>query len=367
MKRLKRVLLVFVLVLTALVLFACKKKTNTWKTPGYVQGDFGNVPRLSPQGYGIMTPELKNSRELPNWDAQLSDGRRIGKKPIITTAYYETNDHNPLNALNYEIGDTGVPVIDIVVLFAFNFVKKEGTTKTPTVQLNPNNQMIVDNHEKVIKRLQEKGIRVVADFLPHHSGIGYANLDSDMIEALLDEIGELMDKYNLDGIDLDEEYAGYGKPGIPSSVYNSMSNFCRRFRERFPNKLLTVFNYGLPSDMNSLPTHMNHTDPAVGRTRIVDYAHNNYGSWGVPNYVDKIAASISTECNSHPSYLTMYNTAMQAINNGYGVRMLFNLQVHFSAEQMSGHTQALFGEDCKYAGEPFIHWEKGFHGMVWGD
>lgn len=337
-----------------------KPSEKDWKTKGYKQGDFGNIPKLNEEGYGVMTPNLKNSREFPIWDG-LKHKNPSGKKEMLTVAYYETNDHNPLNALNYEIGDTGVPVIDIVVLFAFNFVLKDGTTKMPTIMFNENNKTIIDNYEKIIKPLQEKGIKVIADLMPHHSGIGYKNLDDEMRRALLDEIAELIDRFNLDGIDIDEEWAAYGKNDIPTNVTNSMRSFCIDYRKRFPNKLLTVFNYNLSSDMLGVPIKIDH--PSLEeKTKVIDYTFNNYGAIGKPDFVESTKyVSISIECNQYPNRAQVEYYADYALKNGYGVLMFFNLQVHFSSHQMSGYTRKIWDEDCKYVGKHYPHWSKGYH------
>lgn len=341
MFRVKKILLIATFVLTGLLLMGCetkkKSKLASWQTEGYKQGDFGNVPKLDKYGRGIMTPDLKDSREFCTWEKQLGM-----KKQLRTVWYYETNDHNPLSAINYEIGDTGVPLVDIVVLFAFNITRKEGTHKDPELWLNPNNKKIVDNAPKIIAPLQEKGIKVVMDILPHHQGIGWRNLDEDMREKLLDQIGEMMDKTGIDGIDIDEEYADYGKDGIPSYVNGSFVNFARRFKERFPNKLLTMYDYNTPG---------------YPEDEYVDFIWPDYGA-SANNRYSKEKTGYSTHTHAGlVNYSRQYENAMTIKNQNRGVLMYFNINGTIDlSEGFSGITMALYGHPVTYKKRVYPHW-----------
>lgn len=341
MFRVKKILLIATFVLAGILLMGCKTKKPklaSWQTEGYKQGDFGNVPKLDKFGQAIMTPELKNSREFVNWEKQLGM-----KKEMRVTWYYETNDHNPLSAINYEIGDTGVPLVDIVVLFAFNITKKEGTSKDPELWLNPNNKKIVDNAKKIITPLQEKGIKVVMDILPHHQGIGWKNLDDDMREKLLDQIGELMDKTGIDGVDIDEEYAGYGNNGIPYSVPNSFVNFAKRYRERFPNKLLTMYDYNTPG---------------YPEEKYLDFIWPDYGSSASNRYSrEKTGYSIHTQ-GGNVNYYNVKNKVQQIREENRGVLMFFNINGKMDLSSgFSAITEELYGHPVTYKNRVYPHWK----------
>ncbi len=351
MRKLKTLFLVFVFSIFSLTLFACsknqikedpntRKPDQSWHREGYKQGDYGNVSKLDENGYGVEDNKIPNKRELPyvkyGWTER--DGTKRYKR-VITNAYVETNDWNPLNAIRYEIGDTGVPFFDIVTLFAANIVHDPVHNK-PTVEFNAGIKAILDNFEKMIRPLQEKGTRVVLDFLPHHQGWGYRNMYGENLEFFLDRLAEVMDKYNIDGIDIDEEYAEYWKrPGVATKP-DAPSEFVKRFRERFPKKILSVFNYAIQFDTATVKDK-------------IDFAYDNYGFGGdTPDWISrKFHSNSSIECNYGLTDSTVAEQATRALSNGNGTVMYFN--PHFD-RGLHGHfskfTEILYGHQTRDTG-----------------
>ncbi len=351
MRKIKTLFLVFVFSVFSLTLFACgknlvKEEPNTkspdqsWRTEGYKQGDFGNVSKLDANGYAIEDNKIPNKRELPyvkyGWTDR--DGTRRYKR-VIANAYVETNDYNPLNALRYEIGDTGVPYFDIVTLFAANIVHDPVANK-PTVEFNAGIKAILENFQKMIKPLQEKGTRVVLDFLPHHQGWGYKNMYGDNLEYFLDRIAEVFDKYGIDGLDIDDEYAEYWKrPSVPTKP-DAPSLFVKRFRERFPKKILSVFNYAISFDTNTVKNK-------------IDFAYENYGNGGLtPDWISrKNHSNYSIECNWGLTASSATLQAQKALSSGNGTVMYFN--PHFNsplAGIFSNFSEILYGHQTRDTG-----------------
>ena len=365
MRKMKTLLLVFVLSIFLLILFACgknqiKEDSNTrkpdqsWHREGYKQGDYGNVSKLDENGYAIEDNKIPNKRTLPyveyGWTDR--DGTKRYKK-VVTCVYVETNDYNPLNAIRYEIGDTGVPVIDIVTLFAANIVH-DPIHKKPTIEFNAGIKAILDNYEKIIKPLQEKGTRVVLDFLPHHQGWGYMNMYGENLKFFLDRLAEVMDKYNIDGIDIDEEYADYG--GRAPNKGSAPSEFVKEFRKRFPKKILSVFNYQIGFNTNTIAPK----DPVTGkRNYMVDFAYDNYGAGGPTlAWVDpQNHSNYSVEANGGIYDSTTEEQAKQSIQNGRGTFMYFN--PHFDTNDLasgfSGMTRLLYSHETRDTGIFYKH------------
>ncbi len=359
MRKVKKIFFVFVLSIFSVLLFACGKQglgkndetkdgkiDLSWHKEGYKQGDYGNVSKLDANGYAIEDNKIPNSRELPyvkhGWKDR--DGT-IRYKKAATNAYVETNDWNPLNALRYEIGDTGVPYFDIVTFFAANIVH-DPVNNRPTPHFNAGIKALLENAEKTIRPLQRKGTRVVLDFLPHHQGWGYYNMRGDDLKFFLDRLAEVLDKYGLDGIDIDEEYADYSDKAPTSN--EAPSEFVREFRKRFPKKILSVFNYSI-----SFNDTVFEVLPDGTKNYMIDFAYNNYGyGGGAVSWVDKRSHSrYSIECNWGFGEAQGKNQAEDAVDNNSGMYMYFN--PHFDKDYqrpMSAFTRVLYGHDTRDTG-----------------
>jgi hypothetical protein len=130
------------------------------------------------------------------------------KQTVKTVVYVEVNDHNPLNAGNYVLED-GTFLFDYVVLFAANIRNRNpnGTgTVAPYVHLNDNVQHILTNRTKYIKPLQDKGIKVILGLLGDHDGVSFGTMNDADIAAFATDVKKIVDLYQLDGVDFDDEW-----------------------------------------------------------------------------------------------------------------------------------------------------------------
>jgi hypothetical protein len=139
------------------------------------------------------------------------------EQKVQTLVYIEVNDDNPLNAMAYALEDSDTLLFNNVVLFAANIrsrncaqqenpdhsCKKNG----PHVHLNQNVQYILDNREKYITPLQEKGINVMLGLLGDHDGITFGSMNDTERTAFLDDVRKTLKQYGLDGVDFDDEWA----------------------------------------------------------------------------------------------------------------------------------------------------------------
>lgn len=85
--------------------------------------------------------------------------KAIGEKTPVMAVYVETNDVNPLNAIDYNFSDTGEKFIDIIELFAANIHKEtSGGQVRPTLYLNDKLTNVFENGgaDTYITPLQEK-------------------------------------------------------------------------------------------------------------------------------------------------------------------------------------------------------------------
>lgn len=247
--------------------------------------------------------------------------RAYGDKTPKLVTYVETNDVNPLNAGDWLLSD-GEPAIDIVELFASNI---HSTTvdgvEQPTLYFNDKMTNIFENGgaAKYVKGLQDKGIKVLLTVLGDWQHIGVANLNDTQVEQFTTILAYAVERYGLDGIGFDDEYADYY-----STNTTSYSNIITGLRAKMPaDKLITVFYWGAVNTISA------------EAWAAVDYSYHGYFS---PTYYYSPAPSPLTDAQWSPisvqlgqSYTatrlaTLSANASQAAADGYGAIMTFNLR-----------------------------------------
>ncbi len=145
---------------------------------------------------------------------------RASSKKIRNICYFEVNDCNPLNAIEYILED-GQPFFDAIVLFAGN-INWDPDKQKVYMNANPNVQALLDNSEELLQPIRKKGIKVLLDILGNHDQAGLAGLSDIGCEKFGRELAQICLDYKLDGIGFDDEYSRYGGSGAwfasPSSA-----------------------------------------------------------------------------------------------------------------------------------------------------
>ena len=248
--------------------------------------------------------------------------RAYGDKSPIIAIYVETNDVNPLNAGDYVLDSNGEPYADIVELFAANIRRRtvNGVTE-PVLYLNDKmtNLMENDGYLTYIKPLQDKGIKVLLTILGDHQGIGFANMIDTQPTQFAKILTHTVEKYGLDGIGFDDEYADYDT----SLVSGSFGNLILKLRNEMPaGKMITLFQFG-----NVGSTQINASACAA-----IDHV---YGDFGYSTYIRvagitpiKYAPLAINLGYAYPlDQMTTYGAyAYAAKQSGYGGIMHFNLR-----------------------------------------
>lgn len=245
--------------------------------------------------------------------------RAVGTKTPKLTVYIETNDVNPLNAKEYQFCGTTEEVIDHVILFASNI---NGTASSATLHHNSNQTYILNHASTLIQPLQQKGIKVLLGILGNHTGVGFANLSSTMLESFAQQIATCVNTYGLDGVDFDDEYAKYyqAPAGLPTPSAAIYGNLIKRVKQLLPNKLVTAFYY---SDYISL-----NFDSAT--YAALDYLWPNFGcnpnppaGFPVSKWA-KLSVHIDNNGTTNPSCYSIQSCVSNY--SGYGAIMMFNLR-----------------------------------------
>lgn len=247
------------------------------------------------------------------------DTRAVGVKTPKFTVYIETNDINPLNAGEYYFCNSSPreEVVDHVILFASNI---RGNATSAWLHHNQNQTHILNNVSTLVQPLQNKGIKVLLGLLGDHTGVGFANLNSDMIDSFAQQVATCVNSKGLDGVLLDDEYARYdlAPAGLPTPSSSILSSLILKLRELLPTKKIMVFWYG---------NYMPGISPAA--INAIDYFHPNYGchstTSGIP--ASKWSKLTIRETNQGGTDNTEQSIRYCSASYGdYGEVMLFNLR-----------------------------------------
>lgn len=271
-------------------------------------------------------------------------------EPMKMVAYVETNNYDIRNYGNLILRGSRLPVFDFVVLFAAN-MNYDAVRGKRYISFNDKLQPIVNHPEIYIKPLTDRGIKVIIDILPNHQGVGYLNFqDYDDALDFAREAKMWTDKLGIDGWDIDEEYAEYGKAPLPRTERSALM-MAKAFKEVMPDKLLTHYEFNSPFGRGEKDDD--------GKTAIdyLDYCWSNYGvtadsflGMPHPRYGNR-----SIEGNRAWAVAGAGDVARANVRNGMGLMMLFNLNPARLADgsqlgYLSDATRVLYGEECDFVG-----------------
>jgi hypothetical protein len=185
--------------------------------------------------------------------------------------YVEVNDNDPRVAMGYVMEQSNKQFFDYVVIFAANLRTRDCeaeyfagganhicTKKGPHLHYNGNVQHILDNRDKYIKPLQDRGIKVLLGLLGDHDPIGMGTFETpanskfpastnEARETLMAEIASEVNRLGLDGIDFDDEWSETNdKTAMPYNATsgNNMARFIVSARRHLgPDKTISVFEW----------------------------------------------------------------------------------------------------------------------------
>jgi hypothetical protein len=284
--------------------------------------------------------EAKEPAKGPAKDAPVAGA--AAKEGPTSIAYVEVNNNSMLNVGKYTLADGGDNVFDVAIIFAAN-INYNADKKAAYLHFNENVQRVLDNAETEIRPLQKKGIKVMLSVLGNHEGAGFANFPSqDAASAFATQLSDTVDKYGLDGIDFDDEYADYGKNGTGQPNDSSFVQLVSSLRDQMPDKLISLYDIGPSADRLS--------HGGVDISSKFNYAWNPYyGTWAVPGIsLPKKQLSPAAVHIGGTSKDTAASLAKQTMSEGYGVFLTYNLDGNDRHEDVSSFTKELYGSEAVY-------------------
>lgn len=221
---------------------------------------------------GVQFVEIVNSEDFTidmSWVERVPTVEEPRMVAIVEAA--ENDLRNIGNYMLYPYGESRPekkrPLFDMAVIFSANMNFDEFSCK-PVLFYNDDVKRILNNIDIFVRPLQDKGIKVLLSIMPNHQGIGFSNLDISndrkMIKDFAADIYNDINKYGLDGVMFDDEYADYPEsvesvqPGRSMIQMGSFHFLIKELRELMPyvegqpwkerKNIITMYNIGLFSN-----------------------------------------------------------------------------------------------------------------------
>jgi len=276
----------------------------------------------------------------------------------VGICYVEVNNSNMLNAGSYTLQNSGKQLFDVAIIFAAN-INYDTSKNRAYISGNNNVTKVLNDVNTYVRPLQQKGIKVLLDILGNHQGAGISNFPNR--EAARDfarQIAHTVYTYGLDGVDLDDEYAGYGNNGTGQPNNSSFVMLLQELKAAMPDKLITFYYIGPAT------TRQSYNGDAAGN--YIDYSWNAYyGTYNAPVVPPlnntKISAAATWIRNTNPDSTpasTLATLATNTKNDGYGVFMWYDLGATDVASYLSTGSNILYNENTQLTGQLYP-WTQG--------
>jgi Glycosyl hydrolases family 18 len=247
----------------------------------------------------------------------------------------------------------GMPALDVMCIFAANYASGD----SPYFRANNNNPPTTNefnaNIEDILKNgvaaLQEAGIVVLLTVLNGHAPVGWSEFTSKTdAQKFADYLHGIVTKYNLDGIDIDDEYSA----GNANDTSLSMVTYL--MKKTMPGKLITK---ALWNDLEYFQATWKDTDPTppidVALAQNLDYGWEmTYGASAsvmLPAYVQNLSVGMraNTVCKGYSPGLNAPGTTQTDVQwiiaNGYGGVMTFTFDDSGGKTLMGELVDELYG------------------------
>lgn len=311
-------------------------------------------------GSNSMVIFVRDSNSFPGVD-KLYEGNP-GMKMM---AVIEVNDHNPLNVLGFTVDQDNKMLFDYVVLFSAN-INYDSAAKRVYISRNDNVQAILDNADTYIRPLQERGIKVILGILGNHDASGISTLTPATSKVFAQEVKQLCDAYQLDGVFLDDEYTDYNgaasgsNPLFQNASYEAASRMAYDIKHAMPDRLVIAYKYYALAQGREIDGEQ--------CDKFFDYVVNDY--WDTtdpcatfPGLRQNQAGTGSWNCSDWSQCIPANGAWTQRFSltgmrdEGYGIMMVYNLIIRpdywltpYIIRDLGTTAQAFYGANLQYDG-----------------
>lgn len=120
-------------------------------------------------------------------------------------AYVEVNSNALKNVACFQLSASQTPFFDMASIFAAN-INGESPNEA-SIYFNPQVSRLLNQSDDV-SRLHAKGIKVLLTLLGNHQNAGWSCFtDENAAKRFAHQIALTLEKYHLDGVDIDDEYS----------------------------------------------------------------------------------------------------------------------------------------------------------------
>ncbi len=135
-----------------------------------------------------------------------------------------------------------------IVNLRINQIGYDAESGRAMLVLSPDMRYVLDHADKYIRPLQDKGRKVCLCIEGNGKGLGFCNLTDEQIADFTAQVKNVLNVYELDGVNLFDRNAGNGKEGMPAMNTTSYPKLIKALREAMPDKLLTLADYEEPTE-----------------------------------------------------------------------------------------------------------------------
>lgn len=205
-----------------------------------------------------LAPENRTLYYLVSVRTPYKDDYPVDTELGLSVVYLNTKEYQPLlvDAVTAEKMDM-LSTFEIEWTHSyFNIVNLrtvqiglDETSGRAMLLLNSDIRWVLDQADKYIRPLQDKGRKVCLSLEGNGSGLGFCNLTDAQIADFVSQVKAVVDNYPIDGINLWDRNSGYGKEGLPAMNTVSYPKLIKALREALGNdKLLTVTDHEEPTE-----------------------------------------------------------------------------------------------------------------------
>lgn len=292
---------------------------------------------------GVVASETRLVYLVKNMSFQ---GMAKPGKDKQVVVFFEVNNTNPLNALQFETED-GDLLIDYLVLFAYN-INYDAEKGRVYCFANPQCQYILDHYDEIIKPLRERGMKVIISVLGNHDMAGLAQLSDMGAREFAKEMAALVYGYGFDGINYDDEYSASPDTSIPWFTSRSIEAGDRLYYETkkaMPDKVMMSYQFGYALGEGYVD--------GIAPGDYMDICVGDYGRAGYP-YEGMTVADCSYQSSEFAQWRsTPTESGVNSfINSDYGYWMVFSLWNDMSQQKrdfnaMNLLSKGIYGKDLK--------------------
>ena len=301
-------------------------------------------------GGDVKVSESRCVYLLKNRSGEGTAMREPGEKK--TVLFFEVNDTNPLNALQFQMED-GRYLWNYVVLFAanINYDREKGEVY---VFCNPQVQYILDHNEEIIQPLRRRGIKVIISILGNHAESGLAQLSELGARQFVQAVKNLCEAYNLDGVNYDDEYSN--SPDLSNPLFTQRSReagsrLIFETKRAMPDKEIISYQYGSCVGQDYVD--------GIPSNEWLDIVVGDYGRPGVPYAGMTLANCSANSFEMARGGSISLSQAQGYASSEYGYVMAFGLwasgkqgnQAQFNS--MNNLAQGLYGSTLR---KPEYYW-----------